>query len=102
MKKTERQRGQYRQLLLAQRGQTQEQEDSTGRIWHRIRFYVCLCLFAAYLLLDYTGIQVASWNSEKICREVTKDDSGQLHRELEQVLSRAASMIRISDNTKDF
>ena len=54
MKKSERQGGQYRQLLLAQRGQAPASEEPAGRIWIRIRFYVCLCLFVAYVLLDYS------------------------------------------------
>ena len=96
MKKTERQGGQYRQLLLAQRGQAPALEEPAGRIWQRIRFYVCLCLFAAYLLLDYSQASIASWNSERICREVERDYSRQLDFDLEQVLSRAVSAIRIS------
>ena len=96
MKKTERQGGQYRSLLLEQRGQIPVQEEPTGRIWLRIRFYVCLCLFAAYVLLDYSNTNIASWNSERICREVERDYTEQLNLDLEQVLSRAASTIRIS------
>ena len=96
MKKSERQGGQYRQLLLAQQGQAPASEEPSGRIWLRIRFYVCLCLFSAYILLDYSRANVASWDSERICREVERDYSRQLSRDLEQVLSRAASVIRIS------
>ena len=96
MKKSERQGGQYRQLLLAQRGQVPVSEEPAGRIWIRIRFYVCLCLFAAYVLLDYSDTNIASWNSERICREVERDYTEQLNLDLEQVLSRAASTIRIS------
>lgn len=96
MKKTERQGGQYRSLLLEQRGQIPAQEEPTGRIWLRIRFYVCLCLFAAYVLLDYSNTNIASWNSKRICREVERDYTEQLNLDLEQVLSRAASTIRIS------
>lgn len=96
MKKTERQGGQYRSLLLEQRGQIPAQEESTGRIWLRIRFYVCLCLFAAYVLLDYSNATIASWDSERIFREVERDYTEQLNLDLEQVLSRAASTIRIS------
>ena len=96
MKKSERQGGQYRQLLLAQQGQAPASEEPSGRIWLRIRFYVCLCLFAAYILLDYSRANVASWDSERICREVERDYSRQLSLDLEQVLSRAASTIRIS------
>ena len=96
MKKSERQGGQYRQLLLAQRGQAPASEEPSGRIWLRIRFYVCLCLFAAYVLLDYSQANVASWNSERICREVERDYSEQLNLDLNQLLSRAASTIRIS------
>lgn len=93
MKKTERQGGQYRQLLLAQRGQAPAQEEPVGRIWIRIRFYVCLCLFAAYMLLDYSHANIASWNSERICQEVERDYSEQLGFNLNQVLSQAASAI---------
>lgn len=96
MKKSERQGGQYRQLLLAQRGQIPPQEEPDGRIWKRIRFYVCLCLFAAYVLLDYSSAHIASWDSERICQEVERDYSEQLGLDLNQALSRAASAIWIS------
>lgn len=86
MKKTERQGGQYRSLLLEQRGQIPAQEEPTGRIWLRIRFYVCLCLFAAYILLDYSGKTIASWSSVKILQEVEKDYSENLNFNLEEVL----------------
>lgn len=72
MAKAQRKGGQYRQMLLEQRGQIRaEEEEPVSHL--RIRFYLCLCLFVAYVILDYTKASVGSVDSRRIYTEISKD-----------------------------
>ena len=60
MAKNERRGGQYRKMLLEQRGQAPETEEPSGGAFFRIRLYVCICLFVAYVILDYTKASIGT------------------------------------------
>ncbi len=70
MAKRERRGGQYRAYLLEQRGQLPEEEPAGA---FRIKFYICLCLFIGYVLLDYTNASFYSLDSNKIYTAVSED-----------------------------
>lgn len=93
MAKNEKHGGQYRQMLLEQRGQSEPQETGGG-IFFRIRFYICLFLFAAYLILDYTGASVGPVDSRRICTEIERDITKDVR--LQEAWSKAIQSIRVS------
>ena len=95
MAKTERQGGRYRRLLLEQRGQApQEEEPSAGWVFFRIRFYTCICLFVAYVILDYTKASVVSVDSSRIYAEIERDLAEDF--DLEEAWSKAVESVWIS------
>lgn len=79
MAKLQKQGGQYRQMLLEQRGQRTEEKEPVS--YFRIRFYLCLCLFIGYILLDYSQTSVYSVDSSRICAEVSRDMTAELKLE---------------------
>lgn len=98
MAKTQKTGGQYRQLLLAQQGQrTAEPEEPIG--FFRIRFYICLCLFLCYVILDYTKASVYQVDSARIYAEVQKDLTKDL--DLEETLAKALDSIWVSEEAGD-
>lgn len=95
MAKTERQGGRYRKMLLEQRGQApQEEEPSASWVFFRIRFYTCICLFVAYVILDYTKASVVSVDSSRIYAEIERDLAEDF--DLEEAWSKAVESVRIS------
>ena len=95
MAKTERQGGRYRKMLLEQQGQApQEEEPSAGWVFFRIRFYTCICLFVAYVILDYTKASVVSVDSSRIYAEIERDLAEDF--DLEEAWSKAVESVRIS------
>jgi hypothetical protein len=82
----------YRQMLLAQRGEAVEEKPAGA---FRIRFYFCLCLFAAYILLDYSKATVYSIDSERICQEIGRDMSADFN--LEDAVSQVMNSIWVSE-----
>jgi len=76
MTKARKQGSQYRQMLLEQQGQRAEEEEPVS--FFRIRFYLCLCLFAAYMILDYTKASVYSVDSACIYEEIGRDMTEEL------------------------
>ena len=95
MAKTERQGGRYRKMLLEQQGQApQEEEPSAGWFFFRIRFYTCICLFVAYVILDYTKASVVSVDSSRIYAEIERDLAEDF--DLEEAWSKAVESVRIS------
>lgn len=64
--------GQYRQLLQKERGENRMPE-RTSLYFFRLRFYVSLCLFAAYLILTYTKSSIASIDSQRIQEAILCD-----------------------------
>lgn len=98
MAKTQKTGGQYRQLLLAQQGlKTEEPQEPIGSF--RIRFYICLCLFLCYVILDYTKASVYEVDSARIYAEVQKDLTKDL--DLQETLAEVLDSIWISDETKE-
>lgn len=93
MAKNEKHGGQYRQMLLEQRGQSEPQETGGG-IYFRIRFYICLFLFVAYLILDYTKTSVGPVDSRWICTEIEKDLTKDVR--IQEAWSKALHSIHIS------
>lgn len=94
MAKIQKTGGQYRQLLLAQQGQrTAEPEEPIG--FFRIRFYICLCLFLCYVILDYTKASIYQVDSARIYAEVQKDLTEDL--DLEETLAKALDSIWVSE-----
>ena len=72
--------GQYRQMLLEQRG-VKVTEEPEPVSFFRIRFYLCLCLFVAYMILDYTKASFYSLDSSRIHAEISKDMTAELQLE---------------------
>lgn len=94
MAKTQPTGGQYRQMLLAQRGvKTAEPEEPVS--FFRIRFYICLCLFLCYVILDYTKASVYEVDSARICAEVQKDMTAKM--DLEETLAKVLDGIWVSE-----
>ena len=93
MAKVQKAGGQYRQMLLAQQGhQTAEMEEPVS--FFRIRFYICLCLFLCYVILDYTKASVYEVDSARICTEVRKDLTEDL--DLAETIGKALDNIWVS------
>ena len=94
MAKIQKTGGQYRQLLLAQQGQRSvEPEEPIG--FFRIRFYICLCLFLCYMILDYTKASVYQVDSARIYAEVQKDLTEDL--DLEETFARVLDSVWVSE-----
>ncbi len=53
--------------------QTGIQEKNKDAILWKMKFFIAVILFVAFLSLDYTGYEVYGVNSERIVQEVTKD-----------------------------
>ncbi|MCI9681857.1 MAG: hypothetical protein HFI26_10775 [Lachnospiraceae bacterium] len=98
MAKTQNTRGQYRQLLLAQQGhQMTEPEEPVS--FFRIRFYICLCLFLCYVILDYTKASFYEVDSARIYAEVRKDLAADM--DLEETLAHMLDGIWVSENAQE-
>ena len=95
MAKNERRGGQYRKILLEQRGEAPSEEEPSGGAFFRIRFYICICLFVAYVILDYTKASVGVWNSSRIYAEIEKDLTAEF--DLKEAWSKAVDAVRVSD-----
>lgn len=94
MAKAQKTGGQYRQMLLAQQGhRTAEPEEPVS--FFRIRFYICLCLFLCYVILDYTKASVYEVDSARIAAEVQRDFAAEI--DLEESLSRALDSIWVTE-----
>ncbi|NBK92687.1 hypothetical protein D5278_12010 [bacterium 1XD21-13] len=94
MAKTQNTQGQYRQLLLAQQGhQMAEPEEPVS--FFRIRFYICLCLFLCYVILDYTKASVYEVDSARIYAEVQRDLTAEV--DLQETLARVLDGIWVSE-----
>ena len=70
MAKAQKTGGQYRQMLLAQQGHRMAEPEEPVSFF-RIRFYICLCLFLGYVILDYTKASVYEVDSTRIYAEET-------------------------------
>lgn len=95
MAKTERRGGQYRKMLLEQQGQAAPEEEPSGRIFFRIRFYTCLCLFAAYVILDYTKASVGSVDSRRIYAEIERNMTEEF--DLQKAWSKAVEAVHVTE-----
>lgn len=80
MTKKQKKGGQYRQMLLEQQGQFKQEEKEPVGLF-RIRFYLCLCLFVAYMILDYTKTSVGTVDSRRIYAEISNDWTTQIDLE---------------------
>ena len=99
MAKNERRGGQYRKLLLEQRGQAPEAEEPSGGAFFRIRFYVSLCLFVAYVILDYTKASVGTVDSSRIYAEIERDMTDEM--ELQEAWSNAINCVWVSGSEEE-
>lgn len=99
MAKNERRGGQYRKLLLEQRGQAPEAEEPSGGAFFRIRFYVSLCLFVAYVILDYTKASVGTVDSSRIYAEIERDMTDGTN--LQEAWSNAINSVWVSGSEQD-
>ena len=99
MAKNERRGGQYRKMLLEQRGQAPETEEPSGGAFFRIRLYVCICLFVAYVILDYTKASIGTVDSSRIYAELETDMTDGM--ELREAWSNAVNSIWVSDSEED-
>lgn len=94
MAKVQKTGGQYRQMLLAQQGHmTADPEEPVS--FFRIRFYICLCLFLGYVILDYTKASFYQVDSARIAAEVQRDMTTEL--DLEETFARALDTIWVSE-----
>lgn len=94
MAKAQKTGGQYRQMLLAQQGhRIADPEEPVS--FFRIRFYICLCLFLCYVILDYTKASIYQVDSTFIYAEIQKDMTAEM--DLEETLARVLDGIWISD-----
>ena len=96
MAKAQKRGGRYRQMLLEQRGQKTVEETEPGSFF-RLRFYLCLCLFIAYLILDYTKASISSIDSSRIQMEISRDMTAELDLEetLQQVMNSITNEVYI-------
>ncbi len=101
MAKNERRGGQYRKMLLEQRGQAlpEEEQPLSGGAFFRIRFYTCLCLFAAYVIFDYTKASVGSVDSSRIYAEIERDLTEDF--DLQEAWSKAVESVWVSEPDTD-
>ena len=99
MAKNERRGGQYRKLLLEQRGQASEAEEPSGGAFFRIRFYVSLCLFVAYVILDYTKASVGTVDSSRIYAEIERDMTDGTN--LQEAWSNAINSVWVSGSEEE-
>ena len=100
MAKTERQGGRYRKMLLEQQGQApQEEEPSAGWVFFRIRFYTCICLFVAYVILDYTKASIGTVDSSRIYAEIERDMTDEI--ELREAWSNAVNSVWVSGSEEE-
>lgn len=65
----------------------------------RIRFYICLCLFLCYVILDYTKASVYEVDSARICAEVQKDMTAKM--DLEETLAKVLDGIWVSEENPE-
>ena len=98
MAKTQKTGGQYRQMLLAQQGHRMAEPEEPVSFF-RIRFYICLCLFLGYVILDYTKASVYEVDSTRIYAEVQRDLTAEL--DLEETFARALDSIWVSEEDTD-
>lgn len=61
----------------------------------RIRFYICLCLFLCYVILDYTKASVYEVDSARIYAEVQRDLTAEV--DLQETLARVLDGIWVSE-----
>ncbi len=97
MAKTQNRGGEYRRMLLEQqgsRGNAPDTGESGG--FFRIRFYICLCLFVCYLILDYTKASVYTLDSGRIYAEITRDVASELN--LEETLAKVMDSVWVSED----
>lgn len=88
--------GQYRQMLLAQQGHHSMADSEEPVGFFRIRFYICLCLFLCYVILDYTKASFYQVDSARIAAEVQKDLTADL--DLQETLAKALDGIWVSED----
>ncbi|MCI8373923.1 MAG: hypothetical protein HFI29_00565 [Lachnospiraceae bacterium] len=98
MAKVQKTGGQYRQMLLAQQGQRIAEPEEPVSLF-RIRFYICLCLFLCYVILDYTKASFYEVDSARIVAEVQRDLTAEL--DLEETVSRALEGIWVTEGVGD-
>lgn len=48
-------------------------EKNPAAIWFKIKFFIAVLLFIAFLSLDYTGYEIEGVGSERIIQEVISD-----------------------------
>ncbi len=65
----------------------------------RIRFYICLCLFLCYVILDYTKASFYEVDSARIYAEVRKDLAADM--DLEETLAHMLDGIWVSENAQE-
>ena len=99
MAKNERRGGQYRKMLLEQRGQAPETEEPSGGTFFRIRLYVCICLFVAYVILDYTKASIGTVDSSRIYAEIERDMTDEI--ELREAWSNAVNSVWVSGSEEE-
>ena len=83
-------------MLLEQRGQrgmAPEPAEAAG--FFRIRFYICLCLFVGYLILDYTKASLYTLDSSRIYAEISRDMASELN--LEEAFANVMDSIWVSE-----
>lgn len=100
MAKTQNRGGEYRRMLLEQRGQrgiSAEPAEASGIF--RIRFYICLCLFIGYLILDYTKASLYTLDSSRIYAEICRDMTADLN--LEETFANMMDSIWVSEPAKE-
>ena len=95
MAKNERRGGQYRQMLLEQRGEAPSEEAPSGGAFFRSRFYICICLFVASVFLDYPMDSGVVWYSNMIYAEIERDLTAEF--DLQEAWSKAVDAVRVSD-----
>ncbi|MCI8335233.1 MAG: hypothetical protein HFH25_11720 [Lachnospiraceae bacterium] len=100
MAKTQNRGGEYRRMLLEQRGQRGSAPDPAGEPagFLRIRFYVSLCLFVCYLILDYTKASIYTLDSSRIYAAISRDMTQDL--DLEETFAKVMDSIWISESEK--
>lgn len=95
MAKTQNRGGEYRRMLLEQRGSAPDPGGEPAGFL-RIRFYICLCLFVCYLILDYTKASIYNLDSSRIYAAISRDMTKEL--DLEETLAKVMDSIWISES----
>lgn len=84
--------GEYRRRMLERSGQLKEEAPAVS--FFLIRFYICLALFLAFCLLDYTKARFYSVDSERVVAEIQEDGLKELDFSSVDLKEMAAGLLK--------